>query len=672
MNPSAYSRPMSITHRLLFVFLLLPGAIATGADADQFLRKPYVQLATDSSIHVVWRNYGNIAPVVKYGTTPEALENTVPANQISERMPQNDETPEPKIDQGGTRIGAPLHSAPDGAAQYEAKITGLEPESRYYYAIYNGAKRLTPVSESYRFKTHPVPGTDRPVYFWVVGDSGTGGRAQADVHDAMIAHNKKLGLELDLYLHVGDMAYGSGTDKEFTSRFFKMYEETLRNTVCWAILGNHEGRTSSGETGVGPFYDAYMCPTRAEAGGVPSGKETYYSFDFGNVHFIGLNSHDLDRRVTGAMAQWLQSDLEKTTANWIVAYWHHPPYTKGSHDSDKERQLIEMREYIMPILEAGGVDLVLTGHSHNYERSMLMDGAYDTPTVAAGVIIDDGDGDPAGDGPYRKSAGLKPNEGTVQIVAGHGGTSLRRKGTCPVMKRIIVEHGSVLATANGNRLDVTMLNYAGEVRDTFRIVKEGEVTVTRIENPWQHPKPPPGKKQRNKGQAMPENVVEIIPRKGEWKYLAGSHPNGKWTSLNYDDSGWRRGLAGFGYGDKDDTTQLNQMRKNFSTVYLRRPFNLPSKDVFHQIGLGMRFDDAFIVFVNGHEALRVDVDSGSGKSAKGFKVNEAEDDHAFFSLQHVAEHFKIGRNVIAIEGHNANLDSSDFTLDPFLLRDPTK
>ena len=62
----------------------------------------------------------------------------------------------------------------------------------------------------------------------------------------------------------------------------------------------------------------------------------------------------------------------------------------------------------MPILESGGVDLVLTGHSHIYERSMLMDGAYATPTVAEGVILDDGDGDPHGNRSYRKSAGLPP------------------------------------------------------------------------------------------------------------------------------------------------------------------------------------------------------------------------------------------------------------------------
>src|SRR4030095_10302026 len=95
-------------------------------------------------------------------------------------------------------------------------------------------------------------------------------------------------------------------------------------------------------------------------------------------------------------ARWLKVDLEQARTgrtDWIVAFFHHPPYTKGTHDSDREMQLIEMRTHIMPILDSGGVDLVLTAHSHIYERSMLVDSAYATPTVAAGVIPNDGEGD---------------------------------------------------------------------------------------------------------------------------------------------------------------------------------------------------------------------------------------------------------------------------------------
>ena len=281
------------------------------------------------------------------------------------------------------------------------------------------------------------------------------------------------------------MAYGDGTDRQFQRNFFEIYQNTLKNVVTWATMGNHEGYTSRGRTGIGPYYDAYVMPTNAEAGGVASGTEAYYSFNIGNIHYVCLDSHDLDRKPTGAMAQWLRQDLEAANADWLIAFWHHPPYTKGSHDSDNEGQLTEMRTHIMPILEAGGVDMVFTGHSHIYERSMLMDGAYETPTFAEGKILDDGDGNPDGDGAYRKSAGLNPHEGTVQIVAGHGGAGVSRRGTMPVMREIIVEHGSVIIDVEGDTLTGRMLDKHDEIRDLFQIVKRGEVNLEPIENPWQ-------------------------------------------------------------------------------------------------------------------------------------------------------------------------------------------
>src|SRR5688500_4107699 len=149
-----------------------------------------------------------------------------------------------------------------------------------------------------------------------------------------------------------------------------------------------------------------------------------------------------------------------------------------------------------------------------YERSMLMDGAYATPTVAENVILNDGDGDPTGDGPYRKSAGIHPNEGTVQVVAGHGGTTVRRKGTMPVMRRIIVEHGSVLIDIAGDTLTGMMINKYGERRDLFAIVKRGEVTPTRITNPWQPEKwsPPKGPDGRDRGAEPPEDFFITIEK----------------------------------------------------------------------------------------------------------------------------------------------------------------
>ncbi|MCP5055221.1 MAG: hypothetical protein GY937_00685, partial [bacterium] len=100
-----------------------------------------------------------------------------------------------------------------------------------------------------------------------------------------------------------------------------------------------------------------------EAGGVASNTEAYYSFDFGNVHFVALDSSESDRSPGGEMLSWLTADLAANQQDWTIAFFHHPPYSKGSHDSDTETPLVEMRTNAVPVLEAGGVDLVLTGHS---------------------------------------------------------------------------------------------------------------------------------------------------------------------------------------------------------------------------------------------------------------------------------------------------------------------
>jgi len=624
-----------------------------------FSRAPYLQLATPNSIFISWRTSREIDASVRFGTELDGLDQSRVEIEIRQTITD---------DAAGE---SPLHSAPAGTFQYEAKLTGLEPDTQYFYAIYDGRTRLTPADGSYHLQTHPEIGSDRDVYFWAVGDSGTGGRAQANVHEAMLEYNRKAGRDLDLYLHVGDMAYGSGTDDEFSGRFFAMYEPTLRNVPCWAAMGNHEGKTSSGKSGVGPFYDCYICPTEAESGGLPSGNESYYSFDYGKVHFIALNSHDLDRSPAGAMAQWLKADLEQTQADWVVCYFHHPPYTKGTHDSDREGQLIEMREHIMPILESGGCDLTLTGHSHIYERSMLVDGAYATPTVAEGVIIDDGDGDPGGDGAYKKTSGLNANNGSVNIVTGHGGTGVGRKGTSPIMRKIIVENGSTLVHIQGDTLYGTMLNYQGEVRDTFAIVKSDDIPVRRaaLEEPWQPAgKDPDSKKPKlADGQRMPKRYTALLPPNATWSYLAGTKPEDGWTNPGFDASSWTTGEAGFGYGDGDDKTLLDDMRNKYKVVYIRREFDIPEGTNARDLGLAISYDDAFIAYLNGKEILRVGVDFGSGKSAKGFSPHEANRQFEFFPLAGKQELIRAGTNVLAIEGHNANLDSSDFTLHPTVL-----
>jgi hypothetical protein len=480
-------------------------ALPLTADAGSaFTRGPYPQMPSTSGAAIVWRTRQVMLPEVRVGLSAKKLDLVFNIDRIPARRTV--------ADGPSTEGHPPLAAAPAGTTQFEAGITGLQPDTKYYYGIYDAGKLLTPDDGTCTFTTLPIPGVERPCTFWVVGDSGTATQSAKDVHTAFQKWREKTKTNVDFYMHVGDMAYTKGMDSEFQFSFFNIYAETLRGLSCWPTMGNHEGGSSKGSTGIGPYYDAYVCPKFGECGGVPSGSEAYYSWDFGKIHFICLDSHDLPRGRTGAMSQWLKADLEKAKADWIIAYWHHPPYTKGSHDSDKEKDLIEVREEILPVIEAGGVDLVLTGHSHIYERSFMIDGAYMTPTVSDNVVLDDKSGDPDGQGPYRKRPGNEPHDGTLQIVAGHGGQALSRKDNPhPVMRRTIAEWGSVIVQVTGNKLTATMLNADGKERDEVQIVKDAKSPPVRLARP-RKPEPAEGpKKLRSRDQKPNPEAEDTIP-----------------------------------------------------------------------------------------------------------------------------------------------------------------
>jgi hypothetical protein len=618
----------------LLLLAASPAALGDDDNTEVFSRAPYMQQMSSTDVRIVWRTVERTEPSIRVGTTLDALAVLVPSEAIVVRRVARDRRDLEAADASPR----PLHTGPRGTRQFEAKVSDLKPDTRYYYAIYDGETRLTPEDESYHFQTSPPPGVERPAHFWVVGDSGTGDKKQSNVHKAMLRHVEDAKRPLDFVLHMGDMAYENGTDEQFQKKYFDVYEDTLRNTVVWPAMGNHEGRTANGANGVGPYFDAYVCPTNGEAGGVGSGTEAYYSFDYGSIHFVVLDSFDVDRNGQGAMARWLRDDLEQVKADWLVAYWHHPPYTKGSQDSDAAKESIEMREQILPILESHGVDVVLTGHSHIYERSMLMDGAYSTPTTVENVILDDGDGDAAGDGAYRKLPDLKPNQGTVQVVAGNGGEEIERMATMTVMKRVIVENGSVLITINGNVLESVMVNAEGDVRDRFQIVKQPDVIVAPVKNPRVLPLyvPPGG--------LVPEHYVAIIEEQEDWQYMVSSDNPPGWPISELTGDGVK-GRMPFGTGSGGLKTELNELGDPGNRLYLWKAFELPAGVDPKELGLAVRYRDGFAGYVNGHEIIR------HGVEADGIAQHEISERFEYFPLTKAHEHLREGTNVIAIEAH---------------------
>jgi hypothetical protein len=377
----------------------------------------------------------------------------------------------------GTDSGNLSSSATNAAAttEHEIDLTGLDPATRYWYAV-GSTTALFAGDTTHTFVTPPVAGTVQPVRAWIVGDSGLPGAVQNDVRDAFLSYTGARGA--DLWLMLGDNAYNSGTDSEYQNGAFAPYALPLRQWVLWPTRGNHDVLHSGADN---DYYEFFTLPSLAEAGGVASGSEAYYSFDHANLHFVCLDSEGSSRLPGGAMMIWLRADLAATNQDWIIAFWHQPPYSKGSHDSDAgyENQMREMRENVLPVLDSLGVDVVLTGHSHSYERSYLLRRHYGlSNTLADSMKVDAGDGRRGGDGPYGKPAAQQaPFEGAVYVVA--GSSSRTGGGTLdhPVMVSSQNVAGSLVLDVNGEALDMRFLNSAGAVTDSFAILKGSLVGV---------------------------------------------------------------------------------------------------------------------------------------------------------------------------------------------------
>ena len=142
-----------------------------------------------------------------------------------------------------------------------------------------------------------------------------------------------------------------------------------------------------------------------------------------------------------------------------------------------------------------------------------------------------------------------------------------------------------------------------------------------------------------------------------------------WTKLGFDPKveGWKNGPAGFGYGDSDDRTVLADMEGNYDAVFIRREFDIPAGTDLSRLGLVINYDDGFILHINGKEVLSKSVHRQA--NGKLEVTNHEANGNEYFSLREFSKVFVSGKNVIAIEGYNVMLTSSDFSLDPYLVED---
>ncbi|MCG6938245.1 MAG: metallophosphoesterase [Gammaproteobacteria bacterium] len=393
-------------------------------------RQPYLQSVSDTRVVLRWRTTSSATSRVSYGPAVGNL-NTNVDNSSS-------------------------------TTEHEVVITGLNPNTKYYYSVGSTSGTVEAGNNAnYYFTTAPNTGSNRKIRIWAIGDPGTN---SADQHNVRDAYYNLDNAETDVVLTLGDNAYDNGTDSEYTTNFFNVYKDLFRHAPVWATRGNHEKDLAVHET-------AFTHPKNAEAGGVASGSELYYSFDYGNIHFVCLDSFTSANLNGSAMYTWLENDLASTTQEWIIAFWHHPPYTRSSdHDSDTEAGLKITREKANPILEKYGVDLQLGGHNHFYARTYLINNHYGKSNTfsLANHAIDAGDGRENGDGVYNK--GSNP-EGAVYVLAGSSGKVNNYNLGHPANYTEDIKLGSMVIDVQGDRMDVRMLRENGSIQDYFTITK---------------------------------------------------------------------------------------------------------------------------------------------------------------------------------------------------------
>jgi len=204
-----------------------------------------------------------------------------------------------------------------------------------------------------------LPVKDGSVRFAVIGDTGTASKQQHEVADVMVRYHSVF--PFDTVVMMGDNLYGSETPADYKAKFQDVYQVLLDNKVkFYASLGNHDQPNER-------YYEYFNM----------NGKE-YYRFTKGNVALYALNSNYMDK----AQLKWLEDELAKDTSDWKICFFHHPPYSSGSkHGSDKQ-----LREVVEPLFVKYGVNVVLTGHDHFYERIKPQKGIYYFVSGAGGKL----------------------------------------------------------------------------------------------------------------------------------------------------------------------------------------------------------------------------------------------------------------------------------------------
>lgn len=242
---------------------------------------------------------------------------------------------------------------------HEAHVCGLTADTAYYYKV-GGPGHWSAV---YDIATAPAPASTQPFKFLLAGDSRSGPEVYAQIME------KARDEGIDFQVFSGDFIDNT-TNQDHWEAFFEgssgtyTTQEAIATRPLMPVNGNHDN--------LSVYYTGQFALPQEISSGEGAQGEEWYSFDYANAHFVMANSENAS--IGGPQADWLRSDMEKvdrTKTPWVIVVFHTPPYTCGSqHQGDSDLPRAEWQ----PIFDDLKVDLVLTGHVHNYQRSVPIRG----------------------------------------------------------------------------------------------------------------------------------------------------------------------------------------------------------------------------------------------------------------------------------------------------------
>lgn len=353
------------------------------------------------------------------------------------------------------------------ATIYRAQLPPMAAATTVHYRVVDG---LGVASADFEVAT--LPGPDQPVRLLVYGDQGTleDGGIGPPTYRPMEIVNLSVGLDPQLVLVTGDLSYAEEGAIRWWNQWFEIIEPLAATRPFYSAVGNHD---RDFVVAYDHWYKRFAFP----------GDEQNYAFDAGPVHVLVVNSQEacLEGETTQAVQRvnpnctltsasgaplenteitdFMKADLADAQSRgmpWSVVVFHHPPYANGGYNESNAgaSYMWWMRDHWLPILEQYGVDLVFTGHDHDYERSWpMLDNAT---TTTSGTRFREGDG-------------------IVYVVTGGGGRNTYALGTDTpwwLAKGVRAHHATVV-DATGTKLKVFAKDHTGATIDAFEIRKTG-------------------------------------------------------------------------------------------------------------------------------------------------------------------------------------------------------